>query len=76
MLTRLRVLNVEGNPLVEPPRDVIEKGAQAVVSYMADRVAQKDAKPQAAKQKKSWAQKLFFSSSNKRKRNTVEIAKA
>ncbi|KAL0462791.1 UNVERIFIED_CONTAM: Plant intracellular Ras-group-related LRR protein 4 [Sesamum latifolium] len=76
MLTRLRVLNVEGNPLVEPPRDVIEKGAQAVVSYMADRVAQKDAKPQAAKQKKSWAQKLFFSNSNKRKRNTVEIAKA
>ncbi|KAL0381196.1 UNVERIFIED_CONTAM: Plant intracellular Ras-group-related LRR protein 4 [Sesamum angustifolium] len=60
MLTRLRVLNVEGNPLVEPPRDVIEKGAQAVVSYMADRVAQKDSKPQAAKQKKSWARNCFF----------------
>ncbi|XP_020554538.1 plant intracellular Ras-group-related LRR protein 4 isoform X2 [Sesamum indicum] len=76
MLTRLGVLNVEGNPLIEPPRDVIDKGAQAVVSYMADRVAQKDTKPQAAKQKKSWAQKLFFTNSNKRKRNTVEIAKA
>ncbi|KAL8550003.1 hypothetical protein ACS0TY_008723 [Phlomoides rotata] len=77
MLTRLRVLNVEGNPLVVPPRDVIEKGAQAVVRYMADVVAKRETKPQPRRQKKSWAQMWFFSSSNKRKRNLqVEYAKA
>ncbi|CAI9758080.1 unnamed protein product [Fraxinus pennsylvanica] len=42
MLTRLRVLNVEGNPLAVPPRNIIENGAQAVVQYMANLVAQRD----------------------------------
>ncbi|KAL3651859.1 hypothetical protein CASFOL_004861 [Castilleja foliolosa] len=74
MLTKLRVLKLEGNPLVVPPRDVIEKGAQAVVRYMADLVAQRDVKRQPTKQKKSWAM-WFFSKSNKRKRNLVEYAK-
>ncbi|KAL8472538.1 hypothetical protein ACS0TY_029663 [Phlomoides rotata] len=76
LLTRLRVLNVEGNPLELPPRDVIQKGAQAIVQYMADQVAQKEVKPQLVKQKKSWAQMCCFSKSNKRKRNTVDYAKA
>ncbi|KAH6803702.1 plant intracellular ras group-related LRR 4 [Perilla frutescens var. frutescens] len=72
MLTRLRALNVEGNPLAVPPRDVIVKGPQAVVQYMGDLVAQKEAKSQPVKQKKSWAQICFFSRSNKRKRNAVD----
>ncbi|KAI3451366.1 hypothetical protein Pfo_008031 [Paulownia fortunei] len=68
MLTRLHVLNVEGNPLSVPPRNVIEKGPQAVVQYMADLVAQKEVKSQPVKQKKSWVQICFFSKSNKHKR--------
>ncbi|KAL1566690.1 plant intracellular Ras-group-related LRR protein 4-like [Salvia divinorum] len=76
MLTRLRVLNVDGNPLVVPPRDVVEKGAQAVVGYMAEVAGKREVKPQASKQKKSWAHNWLFSISNKRKRNVVEYAKA
>ncbi|XP_042040442.1 plant intracellular Ras-group-related LRR protein 4-like [Salvia splendens] len=76
MLTRLRVLNVDGNPLVVPPRDVVEKGAQAVVGYMAEVAGKREVKPQASKQKKSWAHNWLFSISNKRKRNLVEYAKA
>ncbi|XP_051114829.1 plant intracellular Ras-group-related LRR protein 4-like [Andrographis paniculata] len=76
MLNRLRVLNVEGNPLAIPPRDVIEKGAQAVVHYMAEIGVQKDTKPQPAKKKKPWANLWFFSKSNKRKRNGLASTKA
>ncbi|CAL0331655.1 unnamed protein product [Lupinus luteus] len=75
MLTRLRVLRVEENPLEVPPRHIAEKGAQAVVQYMAELVEKrekKDIKPQQVKQKKSWAQICFFSNSNKRKRDGVE----
>ncbi|XP_073293600.1 uncharacterized protein [Primulina huaijiensis] len=74
MLSQLRVLNVEGNPLLEPPRKVIVEGAQAVVQYMANLYAQKDVKSQPIKQKKSWAQLCFFSTSNKRKRDGVGYA--
>ncbi|XP_022868046.1 plant intracellular Ras-group-related LRR protein 4-like [Olea europaea var. sylvestris] len=76
MLTRLRVLNVEGNPLAVPPRNIIENGAQAVVQYMANLVAQRDVKSQPVNQKKSWAQICCFSRSNKRKRNGMDYAKA
>lgn len=76
MLNSLSVLKLEGNPLVMPPRDVIEKGAQAVVHYMADLGAPKDTKPQPAKKKKPWANLWFLSSSNKRKRNALASAKA
>ncbi|KAG8373580.1 hypothetical protein BUALT_Bualt11G0039200 [Buddleja alternifolia] len=76
MLTRLRVLNVEGNPLAVPPTSVIDKGAQAVVQYMADVGAQRNVKSQPTKQKKSWAQKWFFSKSNKYQRYGIEYAKA
>ncbi|XP_027360205.1 plant intracellular Ras-group-related LRR protein 4-like [Abrus precatorius] len=79
MLTRLRVLRVEENPLEVPPRDIVEKGAQAVVQYMAELVEKrekKDVKSQPLKQKKSWAQICFFSKSNKRKRDGVDYVKA
>ncbi|XP_047981430.1 plant intracellular Ras-group-related LRR protein 4-like [Salvia hispanica] len=75
MLTRLRVLKVDGNPLTVPPGDVIAKGPQAIVQYMAEFVAKKEVKSQPVKQKKSWAQICFFSRSNKRKRNGVDYAK-
>ncbi|XP_055805502.1 plant intracellular Ras-group-related LRR protein 4-like [Solanum dulcamara] len=72
MLSRLRVLKTEGNPLEVPPGNVVEMGAQAVVQHMADLVEKRDAKLQPVKQKKSWAQICFFSRSNKRKRNGVD----
>ncbi|KAG4939027.1 hypothetical protein JHK82_044772 [Glycine max] len=77
MLTRLRVLKVEENPLEIPPRHVAEKGAQAVVRYMADLVEKKDAKLQPLiKKKKGWAHHMcFFSKSNKRKRDGVDFVK-
>lgn len=76
MLSQLRKLNVEGNPLEVPPRDIAEKGAQAVVQYMAEIVAKRDEKPQLVKKKTSWFQRCFFSrSSDKRKSNGVETVK-
>ncbi|OIW10769.1 hypothetical protein TanjilG_27715 [Lupinus angustifolius] len=62
MLSRLRVLRVEENPLEVPPRHIAEKGAQAVVQYMAELVEKrenKDVKPQQHKKKKSWTIRLF-----------------
>jgi Leucine-rich repeat (LRR) protein len=79
MLTKLRILRVEENPLEVPPREIAEKGAQAVVQYMAEFVEKrdkKDVKPQPLKQKKSWAQICFFSRSNKRKRDGADYVKA
>ncbi|CAK7355501.1 unnamed protein product [Dovyalis caffra] len=76
MLTHLRILRVEENPLEVPPRHIAEKGAQAVVQYMAQLVEKRDVKAQPVKQKKSWAQICFFSKSNKRKRNSVDYVKA
>ncbi|XP_010530982.1 PREDICTED: plant intracellular Ras-group-related LRR protein 4-like [Tarenaya hassleriana] len=73
MLTRLRVLRAEENPLEVPPRDIAEKGAQAVVQYMTDLVEKRNTKTQTVKQKKSWVQMCFFSKSNKRKRNGMEF---
>ncbi|OIV93675.1 hypothetical protein TanjilG_16526 [Lupinus angustifolius] len=65
MLTRLRILRVEQNPLEVPPRDIVEKGAQAVVQYMAEFVEKRDVKSQQFKQKKSWGQMRFFRSLKK-----------
>ncbi|KDP43795.1 hypothetical protein JCGZ_22422 [Jatropha curcas] len=77
MLTRLRVLRAEENPLEVPPRHIAEKGAQAVVQYMAELFEKRNVKTQPTKQKKSWAQICFFSSkSNKRKRNSMDYVKA
>lgn len=74
MLTKLRVLRLEQNPLEVPPRNIAEKGAQAVVQYMAELVEGRD-KPQAVKQRKSWAHICFFSRSNKRKRGGTDYIK-
>ncbi|KAJ8545136.1 hypothetical protein K7X08_017719 [Anisodus acutangulus] len=46
MLSSLRVLKTDGNPLEVPPGNILEKGAQAVVQYMGDLVANRDAKTQ------------------------------
>ncbi|KAK1384532.1 plant intracellular Ras-group-related LRR protein 4-like [Heracleum sosnowskyi] len=75
MLSKLRVLNVEGNPLEEPPRSVTDMGAQAVVQYMAEFVAKRNVKVVPVKQKKSWASMCFFSNSNKRKRSGMDYVK-
>lgn len=48
---------------------------QAVVRYMSELVAKRDAKVQPVKQKKSWAQICFFSRSNKRKRPGTDYVK-
>ncbi|KAJ6929649.1 hypothetical protein NC652_013515 [Populus alba x Populus x berolinensis] len=76
MLTRLRILRAEENPLEVPPRHIAEKGAQAAVQYMVELVEKRDVKLQPVKQKKSWAQICFFSKSNKRKRNGLDYVKA
>lgn len=75
LLTRLCVLRADQNPLELPPRQIVEKGAQAAVQYMEDFVANKDVKAQPVKQKKSWANICFFSRSNKRKRNGIDYVK-
>lgn len=70
MLSSLRVLKTDGNPLEVPPGNITEKGAKAVVQYMADLFANRDVKTQPIKKKKkSWAQMCCFSRSNKRQRN-------
>uniref|UniRef100_M1B2C8 Leucine-rich repeat-containing protein n=1 Tax=Solanum tuberosum TaxID=4113 RepID=M1B2C8_SOLTU len=70
MLSSLRVLKTDGNPLEVPPGNIVEKGAQAVVQYMSDLVANREVKAQPVKKKKkSWTQICCFSSSNKRQRN-------
>ncbi|KAJ6682377.1 PLANT INTRACELLULAR RAS-GROUP-RELATED LRR PROTEIN 4 [Salix koriyanagi] len=76
MLTRLRILRAEENPLEVPPRHIAEKGAQAAVQYMVELVEKRDVKVQPVKQKTIWAQICFFSKSNKRKRNGLDYMKA
>ncbi|MCD7459404.1 Plant intracellular Ras-group- LRR protein 4 [Datura stramonium] len=77
MLSSLRVLKTDGNPLEVPPGNILEKGAQAVVQYMGDLVANRDVKTQPVKKKKkSWAQICCFSRSNKRQRNGMEYVNA
>ncbi|KAL8143323.1 hypothetical protein V2J09_016355, partial [Rumex salicifolius] len=71
-LTQLRVLRAEENPLEVPPRHISDKGAQAVVQYMADLVTNKDIKTQPIKQKKCWLQRCFLMRSKKRKQNDVK----
>ncbi|EOA16365.1 hypothetical protein CARUB_v10004514mg [Capsella rubella] len=73
MLTKLRVFRAQENPLQVPPRDIAEKGPQAVVQYMNDLVETRNVKSQMVKPKKSWVQRCFFSKSNKRKQSSMEI---
>ncbi|XP_042509459.1 plant intracellular Ras-group-related LRR protein 4-like [Macadamia integrifolia] len=76
MLSRLRVLRAEENPLEVPPRHIAEKGAQAVIEYMGELVARRDIKAQPMKQKKTWTQFCFFSRPNKRKHDGLDYVKA
>ncbi|CAG7886239.1 unnamed protein product [Brassica rapa] len=73
MLTKLRVFRAQENPLQVPPREVAEKGPQAVVQYLNDLVEQRNAKSLVVKPKKSWVQMCFFSKSNKKKQSSMEI---
>ncbi|KAJ4898899.1 Plant intracellular Ras-group-related LRR protein 4 [Raphanus sativus] len=73
MLTKLRVFRAQENPLQVPPRDVAEKGPQAVVQYMNDLVEMRNEKSLVVKPKKSWVQMCFFPKSNKRKQNRMQI---
>nr|XP_019708062.1 plant intracellular Ras-group-related LRR protein 4 isoform X2 [Elaeis guineensis] len=72
MLSQLRVLHAEENPLELPPRHIAEMGAQAVVQYMAEHVAKKDVKLRPVKSKKSWTQFCFLSRPNRRKHDGLE----
>ncbi|XP_068648794.1 plant intracellular Ras-group-related LRR protein 4-like [Aristolochia californica] len=76
MLSKLRVLRIEENPLEVPPRHIAELGAQAVVQYMAELVAKRDVKAQPAKSKWTWGQICFFSRPNKRKLDGLDYVKA
>ncbi|KAI4331348.1 hypothetical protein MLD38_029541 [Melastoma candidum] len=75
LLTRLRVLRAEQNPLEVPPRQVAEKGAQAAVEYMALYVEDRD-KPEPLKPTKGWSKMCCFSRANKRKRGSGDYLKA
>ncbi|KAK9120695.1 hypothetical protein Syun_018312 [Stephania yunnanensis] len=52
LLSKLRVLYADENPLEVPPREVIKLGAQGVVQYMADLVAMQDVRTSPSKTKK------------------------
>ncbi|KAL9249884.1 Plant intracellular Ras-group-related LRR protein 4-like protein, partial [Drosera capensis] len=74
LLTKLRVLRADQNPLEVPPRQIAAKGAEAVVQYMADLTANRDVKVQPVKQKKTWSLIcFFFSKSSERKHNVATI---
>ncbi|KAK6947441.1 Leucine-rich repeat [Dillenia turbinata] len=51
-LAKLRVFRADETPLEMPPRQVAKLGAQAVVQYMDNLVAQRNAKPQSSKNRK------------------------
>ncbi|XP_024978447.1 plant intracellular Ras-group-related LRR protein 4-like [Cynara cardunculus var. scolymus] len=75
MLSKLRLLKAEGNPLELPPQSILDQGAHAVIQYMNELHEKKEVKAQPVKQKKSWAQICFFSRTNKRKRNGMDYVK-
>ncbi|XP_031288065.1 plant intracellular Ras-group-related LRR protein 5-like [Pistacia vera] len=54
LLSKLRVFRADETPLEVPPREVAKLGAQAVVQFMADLVASKDAKSLPVKKKKGF----------------------
>ncbi|CAI0418620.1 unnamed protein product [Linum tenue] len=60
-LSKLRVFHANETPLEVPPREVCKLGAQAVVQYMADLVASRDAKLLAPEEKKGlWLRLCLF----------------
>ncbi|KAK9055268.1 hypothetical protein SSX86_026350 [Deinandra increscens subsp. villosa] len=54
-LKRLQKLSVEGNPLVVPPPEVVEKGVQAIREYMSEKMTGGHEK---SPKKRSWIGKL------------------
>ncbi|XP_058070579.1 plant intracellular Ras-group-related LRR protein 4-like [Magnolia sinica] len=76
MLSKLRVLRVQENPLEVPPRHVAEMGAEAVVSYMAEIVAKRDVRSQPVTAKSRWSQFCCFSRLNERKHGALDYIKA
>ncbi|GMY29785.1 plant intracellular Ras-group-related LRR protein 5-like [Fagus crenata] len=58
-LSNLRVFHADETPLEVPPRQVTKLGAQAVVQYMADFVANRDAKLIPLKKKKGFWFRIF-----------------
>ncbi|CAB4309681.1 unnamed protein product [Prunus armeniaca] len=81
LLSKLRVFRAEETPLEVPSKEVIKMGAQAVVQYMADYVAEREnAKFQSLKKKKKkkgfwfwFCSKLFFSGGNSTKNKPVLV---
>ncbi|KAJ7952666.1 Plant intracellular Ras-group-related LRR protein [Quillaja saponaria] len=66
-LSKLRVFRADETPLEVPPRQVAKLGAQAVVEYMADFVAKRDAMSLPIKKKKGflfWLYSIFCSKQN------------
>ncbi|KAG8637835.1 hypothetical protein MANES_15G169300v8 [Manihot esculenta] len=60
-LSKLRIFRADETPLEVPPRQVAKLGAQAVVQFMADLVANRDTKSQPSKKKKGFWHKLCLS---------------
>ncbi|XP_020113156.1 plant intracellular Ras-group-related LRR protein 1-like [Ananas comosus] len=73
-LTKLRKFRAEGNPLVSPPMEVVQEGADAVREYLS--VKMSTANSIGAKKKKTWVGKLAklgtFSSSRMHSRSIRE----
>lgn len=65
MLTNLQILKAEETPLEIPPRDIVQRGAKAVVQFMIDYVAKRDATVKETKPKGKWS--MFCSCLRKRK---------
>ncbi|KAG0459303.1 hypothetical protein HPP92_022431 [Vanilla planifolia] len=65
MLSRLRVLHAEENPLEIPPMLIAEQGAKVVVQYMAELVNKREIESQSSKG--ALANCCFFPTPNKRK---------
>ncbi|KAL0923441.1 hypothetical protein M5K25_007498 [Dendrobium thyrsiflorum] len=73
-LSKLRVLFADETPLEVPPREIVKLGAQAVVQYMADLVAARQASPRPAQKKSlwSWICSMIFC----RPKNKISITKS
>ncbi|KAF9618695.1 hypothetical protein IFM89_002390 [Coptis chinensis] len=59
----------EENPLEVPPRNIAEKGAQAVVQYMVELVSKRDIASKPVRDRKTWGGLCCFSKSNKSQHN-------
>ncbi|KAG6594727.1 Plant intracellular Ras-group-related LRR protein 4, partial [Cucurbita argyrosperma subsp. sororia] len=76
MLTQLRVLRAEENPFEVPPRQIFEKGAQAVVQYMIDLHENREVRSQPVRQKKKWCHMFLVRGSNQRQSNPISNLRA